>query len=179
MALFNYCNKYINRDSYPDLSLHGVRAGTVKDLDPEVLLDPLKEQFNLPAGLIEQADGERGQIEVVGQEADVTILFRIVIVNAAERVRVVFPCGNRTEHDGLIGSNSAGCIDDMRVPAPQRDSFLGASYKEGACNMKDVESLEIHVATIHHVERIRFRHDAIEDLDVGHFSIGNRSEEHT
>ena len=43
MALFNYCNKYINRDSYPDLSLHGVLAGTVKDLDPEVLLDPLKQ----------------------------------------------------------------------------------------------------------------------------------------
>ena len=59
MALFNYCNKHVNRDSHPDLSLHSVFAGTVKGLDPEMLLDPLKEQLDLPAGLIEQAYGER------------------------------------------------------------------------------------------------------------------------
>jgi hypothetical protein len=60
MAPFNYCNKDVNRDGHPDLSLHSILAGPVKYLDSEVLLDPLKEQLNLPAGLIEQADGECG-----------------------------------------------------------------------------------------------------------------------
>ena len=105
-----------------------------------------------------------------------TVLFRIVIVNSAERVWIVFPGGIRVEHDGLIGSYSSGCINGMRAPAPKFDAFLGASNKEGAGSMKDVESLEIHVGTIHHVERIGFRHDAIEDLDIRHFSIGNLNE---
>jgi hypothetical protein len=42
MAFFNYGNKHVNRDGHPDLSLHGILAGPVKDLDPQVLLDPLK-----------------------------------------------------------------------------------------------------------------------------------------
>ena len=53
MALFDYCDKHVNRDGHPDLSLHSVLAGTVKDFDAEVLLDPLKKQFDLPAGFIE------------------------------------------------------------------------------------------------------------------------------
>src|SRR5580700_8879783 len=97
-------------------------------------------------------------------------------MNSAERVWVIGPCGNRVEHDGLIGSNAGGCINGMRVAAPKSDAFLRSSDKEGAGNMKDVESLEIHVGTIHHVERIGFRRDAIEDLDVSHFPIGNLNE---
>jgi hypothetical protein len=62
----------------------------------------------------------------------VTVLFRVVIVNPSERVRVVVPCGIRVEHDGLIGSNAGGCINGMRIPAPKFDAFLGASNKEGA-----------------------------------------------
>jgi hypothetical protein len=57
----------------------------------------------------------------------VTILFRVVIVDSAELVRVLFPCGSRAGHDGLIGSNSGGWVNGMRAPAPKQDALFGSS----------------------------------------------------
>ena len=39
--------------------------------------------------------------------------------------------------------------------------------------MEHVETLEVHVGAIHHVERTRLRHNGIEDVDVVQFSFGN------
>jgi hypothetical protein len=61
MVMLRICRVWKSEgSSYPDLSLHSILAGPTKDLDPEVLLDPFKEQFDLPARLLEQADGECG-----------------------------------------------------------------------------------------------------------------------
>jgi len=43
-------------------------AGTEEALDPQVLLDPLEEQLDLPAARVQRRDGQGGHGRVVGQE---------------------------------------------------------------------------------------------------------------
>jgi len=45
-------DEHVNADGAPDLGLHRVRGGPVERIDPQVLLDPLEEQFHLPATLV-------------------------------------------------------------------------------------------------------------------------------
>jgi hypothetical protein len=42
-------------------------TGTVKRFDSEMLLDPFKEKFNLPALPVEFGDSERVKLSVVGE----------------------------------------------------------------------------------------------------------------
>jgi hypothetical protein len=42
------CNKQIDTDGDPDLSLYGIRGCPIKRLDTQVLLDPFEKQLHLP-----------------------------------------------------------------------------------------------------------------------------------
>ena len=61
-------NEHVGGHCAPHLRLHGVLAVAQEMLDPQVLLDPLEEQLDLPAALVERTDGQRRQDRVVGQE---------------------------------------------------------------------------------------------------------------
>ena len=50
---FNDGHQYINGDRNPDLSFHGVLGGPIEGLDPQVLLDPLEEQLDLPPTFVQ------------------------------------------------------------------------------------------------------------------------------
>jgi len=74
----------VNRDGNPDLCLHGVFGGPIECLDSEVLLDPAKEQLDLPAEVVKQSDGQSGQSEVVRQERQIAAVIPVVKPDAAE-----------------------------------------------------------------------------------------------
>ena len=46
-------HQHVDTDGDPDLGLHRVLGGPVERPDPQVLLDPLEEQFDLPAALVQ------------------------------------------------------------------------------------------------------------------------------
>jgi hypothetical protein len=62
------CHQHVNRDRDPDLSSHGVVRVAVKSRDPQVLLDPLEEQLDLPAFSVQLGDAKRREVEVVRDE---------------------------------------------------------------------------------------------------------------
>ncbi len=138
-----------------------------------MLFDPFEKQFHLPARLVEQADGERGQVEIVGEETEMAILFGIVIMDPSERIRVELPGGGSGRNDGVVGANPGRGVDVVRVSPAELNAFLGAREEEGAAAVEDVKTLEVYIGAIHYVERARLRHDGIEDIDVVQFSVGN------
>ena len=87
----------VNRHRNPTLSFDGILAISVKRLDSEVLLDPLEEQFHLPSGLVQQADGQRWQVKVVGEETKMAVFFGVIEMDAAERLGVVLVRGGRVD----------------------------------------------------------------------------------
>src|SRR5438309_8483505 len=86
------------------------------------------------------------------------VLFGVVKADAAERVGVVFTRGSRGQQDSVIGAQAAGGIDGMRVATAKQDAALGAGDEEGATAGEDVETLEVDVSAIHHVEGAGLRH---------------------
>jgi len=94
------------------------------------------------------------------------LLFFIVKMNAAERVGVVFARGCRGQQDRVIGAQAGRGIDGVRVAAAELDPLLGTRDEASATFMEDVETFEVDVGAIHHVEGTGFWRDGIEDVDV-------------
>jgi len=44
--------QHVDGDGDPDLGLDRILGGTIKCLDPQVLLDPFEEQLDLPAAFV-------------------------------------------------------------------------------------------------------------------------------
>ena len=90
-AFLDNSDKDIHGDGNPDLSLHRIFGSTVEGLDSQMLLDPLEEEFDLPAALVEFCDRECRQSEVVGQKDKPSFLFGIVETDAPElRRKILF-----------------------------------------------------------------------------------------
>ena len=81
-TLFQDGDEQINGDGAPDLGAHRVGAGAIKSFDPQMLLDPFEEQFDLPASAIELGDGQCWHGEVVGQEDE-----RVAATTSPRRTR--------------------------------------------------------------------------------------------
>ena len=73
----------------------------------------------------------------------------------------------------MIGTNPSALVYRMRVAPLQQDIFLRAHHEEGGAESEHEQALKIDVATIHDVERARFREDRIKHVDVMHFAVRN------
>jgi hypothetical protein len=49
-------DEHVDGDRDPDLGLHGVLGSAEEAFDPKMLLDPLEEEFDLPAALAKRAN---------------------------------------------------------------------------------------------------------------------------
>ena len=69
--------KHIYRHRNPYLRLHSVFRRAVELLDSKMLLDPLEEQFDMPATPIQFTNGNGRKREVVCNESEGLITFLI------------------------------------------------------------------------------------------------------
>jgi hypothetical protein len=60
-------DEHVGADRYPELRLEQVYGGSVKRLDPQILLNPLEEQLELPALVAEDRNQLGFEGEVVSQ----------------------------------------------------------------------------------------------------------------
>ena len=101
-------NRYEHIDAYrgPDLGLYGVDRVAVEGLDSQILFDPLEEQFDLPATLVQLCNGQRGQGEVVGEEHKLLFHLLGVVADSAKGVRVTFGAFGSAQYDGMVAAQS-------------------------------------------------------------------------
>ena len=98
----------VDRDGDPDLGFYSIFRRSVEPFDPQMLLDPLEEEFNLPAALIEGADGRGWQAELVGEENECLGGFGIAEAYPAQMLWIALGGVMTAECDGLI-ADDAGC----------------------------------------------------------------------
>ena len=79
----------VDGDGDPDLGLHGVLGGAVEALDAQVLLDPLEEQFDLPAATVQRAMVSAGRVKLLVRNTKRLVGLGIAIADAAKRLGVV------------------------------------------------------------------------------------------
>ena len=58
----------VGRHGSPDLSLDSIWGGSKEPLNPQMLLDPLEEQFNLPSLVIDRCHVEGRNLKIIRQE---------------------------------------------------------------------------------------------------------------
>ena len=120
-----------------------------------MLLDPLEEQFDLPAAFVKCGDGDGRQRGVVGQKDQGLARLGVVEADAAQMIRVVLCRVEAVEHDALIADDSAGAVGRMRIHAPRIHVLLGACDEESSSLLHSVQPHEVQVSPIHDVETAR------------------------
>src|SRR5207245_641786 len=82
-----------------------------KRFDAQVLFDPFEEQFHLPAAFVQPGNGQGRQIEVVRQEHQATVVFRIVKDDATQGGGVQACRFQPCQDDGLVAAQPRGLVD--------------------------------------------------------------------
>ena len=72
-----------------NFSLHGIRRCAYKTLDMEVLLEVAKEDFNVPACLVEVGDGSSREFHVVGEQYHREMVLSVIYCNPAYALGVL------------------------------------------------------------------------------------------
>ena len=116
------------------------------------------------------------QDELIGEEDERLGGFGILEPDAAQMIGVMPVAVVAIEGDGLVADDPGAAIDRSRIEAMGVEIRLGAGYKEGASLMQDVQSREIQIPAIHHVNRTGFRDQHVQDIDVVQLSIGDVNE---
>ena len=90
-----------------DLAQHGVFRIADKGLDPQVLLDDAKENFDLPAFFIDIGDGLGRQLEMVGEKDVAPAGGAVPVGDTAQGHGAFLAC----ESDGLVGEQARLFLD--------------------------------------------------------------------
>ncbi len=163
-------------DGDPDLSLHGVFAQAVEGFDAKVLLDPLEEELDLPAGFVDLRDHDGVDLEVVGDEDQAFSGFGIQKAYSAQ-VATVEAFGSRSvETNRLIGSQADGLVYRARFANVVAHVDLRSGHEERQSRMNPIEPSEIDVSAIHYIEGSSFEYYPIQGVDVVDLSFGDRHE---
>jgi len=173
--LFDNGDQNIGGDGAPNLRLHRVLAGTQKLLDAQMLLDPLEEQFHLPAILIKLGNHRCRQRRVVGQK-DQRLTRGILVSHPAQMLRIVFGRLDAIERHRLITHHASALIHLVGVHASCVEVGLGACHKKGTCLMHREQPGKVQIAAIHDVESPSLKWQDIEHIDITHLAIADVNE---
>ena len=169
-------DEHVGADGAPDLRLYRVLTGTQEFLDSQVLFDPLEEQLDLPAVLVQRSDSQRRQRRVVGQEDQVLARLGVLETDAPQVLGIVLGNVIAIHGDQLIADDSTGAVRGSGIHPPRIHIAFGPRDKEGASLMHLVESGEIDIATIHHVKGACLDGQDVENVDVVHLAVADMDE---
>jgi len=172
-ALANNSHQHINGDGDPDLRFDRILGGAIEGLDPEMLLDPFEEQFDLPSGLVQLSDGQSRFAEVVCQEHELLARRWIGVSDAPQGGGVTLMRVEAFQDNCLIETDAETLLDRLGITALEPEVVFGSGDKEGAVAMDTVKSLEVQVCPVHDVERSGFDGQFVEDVDVVNLAGGN------
>jgi hypothetical protein len=96
--------------------------------------------------------------------------------DAAQRGRVHPPPGLRQQADCLIAAQSLPLVDAARVDCAGSEIASRPRDEERAGLRESVQTCEVDVSAIHHVERTRLEDELVHRRDIAAFSSGNTQE---
>jgi len=166
VSFFQDRNQQVGTDRRPDLDPNRVVGVTDKAADTQVLLDPAKEQFDLPPSLIDFGDFEGGQGEVVRQEDQGVFTFGIEKSDTPKTGRIILLGKGSTKPNGLIASKSCVSVDGATLGDIEAKIGLCPDHKIGAFISESPQASEIYVSTIHYIDGAWFYGQVVENIDL-------------
>ena len=136
-----------------------------------MLLDPLEEEFHLPAAFVERADGGGRKREVVGDEDQRLAGLGVLEADAPQKFGVILTGVEAVQGDGLVANDAGRAIRRRRIDAMSIDVRLGTRDEEGPGLVQHIKAGKVDVATIHDVDGFGFRQEHIEGMNVVQLAI--------
>ena len=160
----------------PYLRQHCVAGSAEKALDPEILLDPLEEELDLPTGLVDVRDGPRRELEVVGEKHVVLAGLSVPVADPPEQDRALLPALSARERDGLVRGHAAA--GGVRTTFPNRvtDSPLEPRHERNPLCVKGFQPAEVLVQTVRDDNAPPRQPQRLRDLDVRRLPIRHTHE---
>ncbi len=156
----------VSTNCNPYLGLHRIGAGAIVMLDPQVPLDPAKEQLDAPAQFVEHGHGECRNLQVVGQEDELLAGFQIDVFHPSQKHGKGFAGFFESRLAYMIAAQSRQSIHCFRVMPCKLKIGFGAGNEECASIGNQRQSDEVHVTTIHQIERSCFEEETVEPSHI-------------
>jgi len=149
-----------------------MRRSPKKAFDPEVLLDPTKEQLHLPPFLIDIGNHFGPKVEDIGQ-IDIGLFgLRIHIADSSQVDRNAVSLGT-FDTDDLVRGDAGGLVDLVSLDNPVFDIAFESSDKPDLLEMKLIEPAEIDIGPIDDEDAVRFKPHPSGRNDVMGFSVAD------
>ncbi|MEN9561350.1 MAG: hypothetical protein RIQ56_623 [Candidatus Parcubacteria bacterium] len=138
---------------HPHLREDGVLRCSQECFDPQVLLDPLEEELDLPALFVDQRNVHSGETELVGEKLVRHIVLLIMERHETEILRVLLLRLREHESDAFILQDARSCSRTV-LPNPNDLSvLLQADHEVVSCIDNGLQKRQIEVPTIDHEDR--------------------------
>jgi len=174
--LFHDGDKQVGADCDPDLRFDRVRGRAVECLDPQMLLDPFEEEFDLPAGFVELGNRGGVEVEVVGQENERFLRLGIAVTDSSKRLRVFSRRIVTREQNRLVADETRRPVDMTRVATAEVEVLFRPCHEERSGRVEIEEPPEIEISSVDKIERPRHRNEDVHDIDFVSKRIGNMNE---
>ena len=175
--LFHDGNLDVGRNGDPYLRLDGVFRRAVKSFYPKVLFYPFEKQLHLPSLLVESANRDRWQCEVVGQKLERLAGFEVDECDASQQFGIASARQSTSEPDVVIADQSDGLANWDRPNQIRLHIVFGTRDKECPGRVQFVESGEVDVGLVHDVKRasldVALLAEQVEYLDVVHLAVAD------
>ena len=163
----------INGDGNPYLGLYGILGRAKEGLDPQMLFDPLEEEFHLPAAPIELRDDFRREVEIVGQKGETLVPGCIVEADAAELFWIILPAVKANQSNDLVALHAGRAVYLLRIEPAEAEVAFAPRDEEAAGLVQRIKPGEVYVPTVHDVDRTWLHEQVVENVDVVDFAMGD------
>ena len=135
-----------------------------------MLLDPLEEEFHLPAAFVERADGGGRKREVVGDEDQRLAGLGVLAADAPQKFGVILTGVEPSREMVWSQMMPVERSRRRRIDAMSIDVRLGTRDEEARL-VQHIKAGKVDVATIHDVDGSGFRQEHIEGMNVVQLAI--------
>jgi hypothetical protein len=172
-AFLGNSDQHVGADRDPYLRLDSVLTGTKEGLDPQMLLDPLEEQLDLPSLSIQVGNHGGFEREIVGQKGQALAL--VVSYNdSTQSIGVVLAGVVNSQYANLIAKHiGGGAIDGLGVAAFELCVRFGSGDKERAALMDGIKPGVVEVATIQQVVSTGLDQQLVERVDLVSLAVAD------
>ena len=166
MDLIETGHQKVNAECDPDLGAHGVFSCSKERFDAQVLFDPLEEEFDLPAALVDRGNGKSREIEMVCKEDQGFPGFRIDKTDTAQPTGIVPFSFFGFKANGLVAPQAGSFIHRPRFEDIETSVDFGADHEIRTGHLDSEQSGEIEITTIKNVDASRVVVDLVHEVDV-------------
>ena len=156
----------ISADRRPQLETNRIGGGAIKGTNPKLVLEPAKEQFDLPTIPIQSGDGASTERPLIGPEGEAACVINVVNTDATQQSRPMLWSVAAVESNRLVSAQVGGSVNSARCDDVTTNVGAIPNHKECARIGDASQAPEIDIATVHKIECPGFKRELIEPTNI-------------